>query len=324
MRLSPPNYRTIGQSTALDITYGGGEANVSIGLASLGMRARHVSKFPDTATGRAAELFLRGSGISTEGTATGGARLGLYFLEMGAAARPSKVTYDRAGSAFALCDPADFDWEKILEGTTWFHWTGITPAISQGATEALLEALQVCKAKGITVSADINYRKNLWKYGKTVKEVLPELISYTDIAIASKNDMKEVLEASVSLENDKFLPVAQLFMQQYQGVKLIVNTKRESVSANHNYLSGIAFNGSEVFETKKMEIVPIVDRIGGGDAFAAGFIYGMAQTFTIEKALQYGVAYSVLKHSVPGDANLATLADLEMVANGDTSGRLVR
>ena len=324
MRLSPPNYRTIAQSTNLDITYGGGEANVSVGLASLGLRARHVTKFPDTATGLAAELFLRGSGIATGGTAIGGSRLGLYFLEVGAAARPSKVTYDRADSAFALLDPQEFDWEKILEGTTWFHWTGITPAISQGAAEALLGALKVCRQRGITVSADINYRKNLWKYGKTVREVLPDLIAYTDIAIASKNDMKEVLDTSLSIENDKFLPVAQIFMQQYPSVKLIVNTKRDSVSANHNYLSGIAFNGTEVFETKKMEIVPIVDRIGGGDAFAAGFIYGMSQEFAVEKALQYGVAYSVLKHSVPGDANLAKLADLEMVANGDTSGRLVR
>ncbi len=325
MRLSTPGFSRFIQAEQFNVTYGGGEANVALSLAQLGIPAEHVTRFPDNDLGHAATSYFRKYGLQTEHIVYGGDRLGVYFLEFGAISRPSKIVYDRADSAFAQIQPGMIDWEKAFENAGWFHWTGITPAISDGAAQTLLEGIQLANRMGITVTSDTNYRKNLWQYGKSVRDVMPELVAGCDLIVCGKHDARDIFGLEVPKgEENTWVATCRRIMQEFPRVKRIVNTKRESMSASHNTLSGMLWNGKNYLTTPVHQIVPIVDRIGGGDAFMAGLIYGLQQYQDDQKALNFAVAASVLKHSIEGDANLATVAEIETVMSGDTSGKLSR
>jgi 2-dehydro-3-deoxygluconokinase len=325
LRLSTPGFARFIQADQFNATYGGGEANVAISLAQFGIPAAHVTRFPHNDLGKSASGLLRRYGVQTEYIIYGGDRLGIYFLETGAISRSSKVIYDRANSAFAGLQPGMLNWEEILTDAGWFHWTGITPAISEGAAQSCLEAIQTANKLGITVSADTNYRKNLWQYGKTAREVMPELVAGCDLILCSKGDAADMFGIEPRREDGSgFSSVCKQLQKQFPRVKKIVNTKRESISASHNTLTGVMWNGEEMLKTPVHQITPIIDRIGGGDAFIAGLIYGLFTYKNDQKALDFAVAASALKHSVEGDANLISADEVEPVMQGDSSGRLVR
>lgn len=324
LRLSTPNFSRFIQARQFDATYGGGEANVALSLAHLGIPSAHVTRFPDNDMGQAATALFKTYGVDMSHTVYGGDRLGIYYLEVGASVRPSKVVYDRAGSSFATISPGMIDWRSALQDAGWFHFTGITPAISQGAADACLEGIEVARSMGLTVSGDLNYRKNLWKYGKTAAEVMPDLAKGCDIVFASKGDMEEILGYEMPAENDKWVAAAEALTALCPNIKKVVNTKRQSVSANHNTLSAMLYEGGEVYKTGTLEINPIIDRIGGGDAFAAGYIYGELVYQDAKKALEFGLAAGVIKHSIEGDANLATVAEIEAIMRGEVTGKLSR
>lgn len=325
MRLTTPGFQRFTQARGFNATYGGGEANVAISLAQFGLETAHVTRFPDNELGEAAIQFLKGYKVNTDFMIKGGDRLGLYFLETGSSIRPSKIVYDRANSAFAGIAPEMIDWEKALEGASWFHWTGISPAISAGAAACCKTALEVAKAKGITVSGDVNYRKNLWQYGKTAKEVMPDLIALSDVLVIGIRDADEILD--ILPEANALNPETSVYdqvMARFPKVKKIVNTTRTSISASHNKLAGNLYDGSKFLTTTEYDINPIVDRIGGGDAFLAGLIYGMLELKGDQEALDFGVAASVLKHTIEGDANLASMEEVMDILSGNSSGRIKR
>ena len=324
MRLSTPNFSRFPQATQFDINFGGGEANVSSSLAILGIPASHVTRFPANDLGRTATNIFQKFGVGTEHIVYGGDRIGIYFVEKGAAMRPSKVVYDRANSSFASLNPTDFNWEKILKDTTWFHFTGITPAISEGAFQACLEAVQIANKMGITVSADVGYRSNLWKWGKRPNEIMPQLIEYCDVIVCSKGDAADMFGIIPNDEKGSFKSVYRQITEQFPKVKKVLTTKRGQISASHNTLFGRCWDGSQMIETASINIPDIVDRIGGGDAFMAGYIYGELIYKDCQKALEFAVAASALKHTIEGDFNLVSVQEVEAVVNGDVSGRLKR
>ncbi len=324
LRLSTPGFARFTQAQSFNATYGGGEANVALGLAYMGMPAAHVTRFPENDLGLAATQLLQKQGLDTKHIAFGGDRIGIYFLETGAAARASKVVYDRAGSAFAQLEPGMINWEAALEGATWFHWTGITPAISAGAAASCKEAIQVARNMGITVSADINYRKNLWQWGKKAHEVMPELIAGCDLLIAGEGDAEDILGIAPYAGMDSFESVSRQIIERFPQVKKVTTTRRTTVNASHNKLSGLLWNGSQLLETPTHDITHIVDRIGGGDAFMAGLIWGLTKYHDDQKALNFAVAASALKHTIEGDANLVTAGEVEQIMSGEGAGRLVR
>ena len=324
-RLSPAGYGRITQAQSLNITYGGGEANVAGGLAHIGIPAEHVTCFPNNELGKAAAGYYRQVGVDMSHTVYQEGRLGLYFVEFGAAMRPSKVTYDRADSAFANLNPADFNWKEIFTGAGWFHWTGITPAISEAAATALRAALKEAKAQGLTISADVNYRKNLWQYGKSVKEVMPELIAQCDIIVCGKGDAEDILDIVPNgSQKSGWHDICIQVMARFPNIKKIINTKRGQISASQNNLSATSFDGKKVIKSETVEISQIVDRIGGGDAFMAGYIYGNLVLGDEAKSLAFGVAASALKHTIEGDINLSTIDEIQTVMAGDITGRLKR
>lgn len=325
LRLSTPGHARFTQSAGFEATYGGGEANVAVSLAQFGLRAAHVTRFPDNGLGQAATEQLGRFGVETSHILYGGERIGIYFLETGASVRPSRIIYDRSRSAFADLQEDMIDWDAVLDGADWFHWTGITPAISAGAAACCKKAIEVARQKGIAVSADINYRKNLWQWGKTADQVMPELIAGCDLLVASTYDAKDILGiAPAAGEKDEEISVFCQIMERFPQVKKIVNTSRGSLSASHNTLMGKLYDGKQMRSTRTYDIQPIVDRIGGGDAFIAGLIYGLLVLKNDQQALDFGVAASVLKHTIEGDANLVTVEEVENLLGGDTSGRLVR
>jgi 2-dehydro-3-deoxygluconokinase len=324
-RLSPAGYGRITQAQSLNITYGGGEANVAGGLAHIGIPAEHVTCFPNNELGKAATGYYRQVGVDMSHTAYKEGRLGLYFVEFGAAMRPSKVTYDRADSAFANLNPADFNWKEIFAGAGWFHWTGITPAISEAAATALRAALKEAKAQGLTISADVNYRKNLWQYGKSVKEVMPDLIAQCDIIVCGKADAEDILDiVPDGRVKSGWHDICLQIKERFPNLKKIINTKRGQISASQNTLSATSFDGTTVIKSDTVEISQIVDRIGGGDAFMAGYIYGNLVYSDEAKSLAFAVAASALKHTIEGDINLSNLDEIETVMGGDITGRLKR
>ncbi len=324
-RLSPAGYGRITQAQSLNITYGGGEANVAGGLAHIGIPAEHVTCFPNNELGKAAAGYYRQVGVDMSHTVYQEGRLGLYFVEFGAAMRPSKVTYDRADSAFANLNPADFNWKEIFTGAGWFHWTGITPAISEAAATALRAALKEAKAQGLTISADVNYRKNLWQYGKSVKEVMPDLIAQCDIIVCGKGDAEDILDIVPNgSQKSGWHDICIQIKERFPNIKKIINTKRGQISASQNNLSATSFDGKKVIKSETVEISQIVDRIGGGDAFMAGYIYGNLVLGDEAKSLAFGVAASALKHTIEGDINLSTIDEIQTVMAGDITGRLKR
>lgn len=333
LRLSTPGYQRFAQATSFDACYGGGEANVAVSLANYGLDSSFVTALPKNDMGRACHMELKKYGVDTKDIAFGGERLGIYFLETGAVARASKVVYDRAHSAFSQVEKGQFDWDQIFEGVSWFHWTGITPAVSQGAADACLEAIQAANKKGITVSTDLNYRKNLWNYGKKASEVMPELVAGCDVVLGNEEDAEMVLGIKPEgidvtgghVEAEAYRSVSQQIMKRFPRVKKVITTLRGSVSANHNSWSGVLYDGKNLYTAPTYQITHIVDRVGGGDSFMGGLIYGLlTYTNDDEKALRFATAASCLKHTINGDFNQVTVEEVEKLMGGDASGRVSR
>jgi 2-dehydro-3-deoxygluconokinase len=333
LRLSPPGFLRFTQARSFDVIYGGGEANVAASLTQFGMPVDYVSRLPKNDIGAACLQFLRQYGIGTGKVALGGERLGIYFLENGAVQRGSKVIYDRANSSLATIQKGMLDWQAIFADTDWFHWTGITPAVSQGAAEVCLEAVQVAKQMGLTVSCDLNYRKNLWKWGKKASEVMPELVSFCDVAVGNEEDAEKVFgirapEADVTggtVEAGQYLYVCEELARRFPRLKTIAITLRGSLSASHNTWSGVLWQAGAFFNAPLYDITHIVDRVGGGDAFVGGLIYGLRTYGTdYQKALNFAVAASCLKHSIVGDFNQVSVTEVEGIMGGNVSGRVSR
>jgi 2-dehydro-3-deoxygluconokinase len=333
LRLSTPEHQRFTQTNSFVASFGGGEANVAVSLANYGLDAEFVTRLPQNDMGQAAVMDLRKYNVGTQNIVWGGDRLGIYFLETGAVARPSKVLYDRAHSAIAEIEPGMIDWDKVLEGVTWFHWTGITPAISDGAAKVCLEAIQVANKKGITVSCDLNYRKNLWKYGKKASDVMPELVKGCDVILGNEEDAEKVFGikpegVDVSkghVEGAAYESVGRQLMQKFPRAKKVIITLRGSVSADHNSWSGVLWDGNKLYQAPTYQITHIVDRVGGGDSFMGGLIYGLITYIEDDqKALNFAVAASCLKHTIHGDYNQVTVAEVEQLMKGDGSGRVVR
>jgi len=333
LRLSTPGYLRISQSKEFVATFGGGEANVAVSLANYGIPVDFVTRLPENDIGRACKMELQKYGVGTDKIVYGGERLGIYFLETGAVSRGSKVIYDRAHSAISEIKPGMIDWEKVFEGVVWFHWTGITPAISQGAADVCLEAIKMANHMGLTVSCDLNYRKKLWKYGKSCGEVMPALVAGTDIVLGNEEDAAMALDihpegvdvTAGHVEGAAYESVSKQVMERFPRCKKVITTLRGSVNANHNTWSGVLWNGEKMFEAPMYQITHIVDRVGGGDSFMGGLIYGLlTYKGDDQKALNFAVAASCLKHTVYGDFNQVTVEEVEKLMGGDASGRVAR
>ncbi|MEA5015526.1 MAG: sugar kinase [Candidatus Limiplasma sp.] len=333
LRLKSPGYERLLQSPALEATFGGGEANVCVSLANYGLDTSFVTVLPNHEIGAACMRELRGFGVDVSSIVTKPGRMGIYYMETGAVQRPSKVIYDRAGSAIAEAKVGDIDWKKAFAGATWFHITGITPAISQSAAELSLEAAKTAKELGLHVSCDLNYRKNLWKYGVTAQEFMTQLVRYVDTIIANEEDFQmslglkaasaEAVESG-ELNIDQYKAIAKLAMETYPNVKRVAITLRESKSANHNDWSACLYNGKDFYLSRKYAITDIVDRVGGGDSFGAGLIYGLNRYEDEKTALEFAVAASCLKHTISGDYNRVSVAEVESLMKGSGSGRVQR
>ena len=335
LRLSTPGYLRFSQARQFDATFGGGEANVAVSLANFGIDASFVTRLPDNDIARACLRDLRSYGVDTSQCITGGDRLGIYFLETGAVARPSKVVYDRAGSSIATIEPGMIDWDKVFGGADWFHWTGITPAISRGAAEVCLEAVRAAGRLGLTVSCDLNYRKNLWKYGQKASEVMPALVEGCDIILGNEEDAEKVFgikpegfdaaATAGAIDQGRFRSVAEQLMARFPRARKVVITLRGSINANHNTWGGVLWDGAKLYESPRYDITHIVDRVGGGDSFMGGLIYGLlSYPGDDAKALRFAAAASCLKHTVFGDFNQVTVAEVENLMKGDGSGRVSR
>ncbi len=331
LRLTPPGFERLLQSPVLQATFGGGEANVAVSLAQLGQKSRFITVLPPNAITNAFLGELRRFGVDDSQIVHGPGRLGIYFVETGANQRPSKVLYDRENSALALAKCGAIDWTKAFKDADWFHITGITPAISASAAELALESVQAAKKLGMQVSCDLNFRQNLWKWGKMAAEVMPELMKYTDVCIANEEDCQKCINVHVdidvesgSLERAKYKELCERVVATYPGVKMLAVTLRESKSASHNGWSACLFDGKEFLLSRTYDITHIVDRVGGGDSFAAGLIYGLRQLATPAEALEFAVAASALKHSIPGDFNRVTADEVKALVSGGGSGRVQR
>ncbi|MEN6548944.1 MAG: sugar kinase [Armatimonadia bacterium] len=332
MRLATKRFERFAQASEFEVTYGGGEANVAVSLANYGMKARFVTALPKNDLGEACLNAVRQWGVDTSYIVRQGDRLGIYFLESGAVQRGSKVVYDRANSAIAEVKPGDIDWDKTFDGADWFHWTGITPAISQGAADVCLEAIKAARAKGLTVSADLNYRKNLWKYGKKASEVMPDLVALCDVAIGNEEDAEKVFGISASgadveggkVEADAYREVAEGLTAKFPNLKKVSITLRGSLSASHNTWSGILYQGGEMFVGPLYDITHIVDRVGGGDSFCGGLIFAMLDGREPQACIDFAVAASCLKHSIHGDFNAVSVSEVEALIKGGGSGRVQR
>ncbi len=333
LRLCPPGYLRFSQANSFDVVYGGGEANVAASLANFKIPVDFVTRIPNNDIGEACISFMRGYGIGTEYIVRGGDRLGIYFFENGAMQRGSKVIYDRANSGLATIEKGMVDWDKAFANADWFHWTGITPAVSQSAAEACLEAVKKAKEKGLTVSCDLNFRAKLWKWGKKAGEVMPELLKYCDIALGNEEDAEKVFgikapESDVGsgkVEAEQYRFVVEELKKKFPNLKKIIITLRGSISASHNTWSGLLYDGSKIYVAPVYQITHIVDRVGGGDSFMGGLIYGL-RTYgeDMQKALNFAVAASCLKHTVMGDFNITTVSEVEGIMKGATAGRVSR
>ena len=331
LRLKAPGVERFFQSPSMEATFGGGEANVAVSLANYGMDAAFLTVLPNNVLGDEAVKELRKLGVDTSKIIRGKGRLGIYFLEGGANQLPSKVVYDRDYSAIALAKQGSIDWDKVFEGVDWFHITGITPAISESAMELSLESVKAAKAKNIIVSCDLNFRKNLWEYGKKAPEVMTELAKYVDIAVANEEDCQKSLGISIDvnvedgkLDSNAYKELSDKVLKKYPNMKMIAITLRESQSADINGWAACLNDRENFYVSRKYEIRDIVDRVGGGDSFAGGLIYGLNNYMDKKEALEFAVAASCLKHSIHGDFNRVSVSDVEKLAGGDASGRVQR
>ncbi len=334
LRLATPGYQRFIQSNQLNATFGGGEANVAISLANYGIPVEFITRLPNNEIADWCISELRKYNVGTDQIARGGERVGIYFLETGAVARPSKVVYDRANSSIAEVTKGMFKWKEILKDASWFHWTGITPAISQGAADACLEAIQTANEMGVPVSCDLNYRKNLWKYGKKASEVMPDLVAGCDVILGNEEDAEKVFgikpegfqveHTGGDVDATEFESVCKQLMQKFPRAKKVIITLRGSINANHNTWGGCLYS-DKLYQSKRYDITHIVDRVGGGDSFMGGLIYGLlTHEGDDQRALDFAVAASCLKHTVYGDFNLVSVSEVENLMKGDGSGRVVR
>lgn len=332
LRLATPGHLRFHQADVLEATFGGGEANVAVSLANYRIPVTYITKLPKNDIGDAAIKTLRKYNVNTNEIIYGGDRIGIYFMETGAVSRGSKVIYDRDHSAIAEIRKGEIQWENILKGASWFHWTGITPAISQGAADVCLEAIEVANQLGVTVSCDLNYRKNLWKYGKAAGEVMPELVKGTDIILGNEEDAEKVFGIRATstdvtrgiVQADAYKEVATALMNRFPKAKKVIITLRGSINADHNTWSGVLWNGQQLLKAPTYDITHIVDRVGGGDSFMGGLIFGFQHYQDDQKALNFAAAASCLKHTIKGDFNQVTVSEVEKLMQGDASGRVSR
>lgn len=335
LRLATPGNLRICQASEFGATFGGGEANVAVSLANYGYECQFVTRLPKNDLAAACLMDLHKHGVSTDHVVFGGERLGIYFLEAGAANRSSKVTYDRSHSSMAEIRPGMVDWETVLTDANWFHWTGITPAISEGAAEACLEAIRTANRLGIPVSCDLNHRNKLWKYGKSASEVMPELVAGCDLVLGNEEDAEKVFgikpegfdvtATQGKIDVIRFESVCKQLMARFPRLKRVAITLRGSINASHNTWGGVLYDGQKLHCSKRYDITHIVDRVGGGDSFAGGLIYGLlTYPEEPERALEFAAAASCLKHTICGDFNLVTVDEVERLMQGDGSGRVSR
>lgn len=331
LRLRSPNHERLFQSSTMEATFGGGEANVAVSLSNYGIDTQYCTILPDNILGDECMKTLRAFGVDVSKIQRGPGRMGIYFLESGANQLPSKVVYDRDYSAIALAGPGDIDWDHVFSGVDWFHITGITPGISESAMALSLEAVKAAKAKGIVVSCDLNYRKNLWNYGRKADEVMRQMASYIDIAIANEEDVQKALAITVDTEDiseeldlEKYRALSSKVLAAYPHMKMIAITLRESHSADWNSWAACLNDGEKFYISRKYEIRSIIDRVGGGDSFAGALIYSLNTYADKQQALEFAVAASCLKHSISGDFNRVALSDVEKLMCGDGSGRVQR
>ncbi len=333
LRLATPDHQRFTQVTSFDASFGGGEANVAVSLANFGLQTEYVTRLPDNDIGEACLMTLRKHNVGTNHIIRGGRRLGIYYLETGSVARPGKVIYDRANSSIAEIKPGMIDWNIVFNDAGWFHWTGITPAISESAAGVCLEAIKAAKQKGITVSCDLNFRKNLWKWGNTAREIMPALVQHCDIILGNEEDAEKVFgikpeDSDVTkghLSAVEYVSVCNKLMKQFPEAKKVIITLRGSINADHNTWSGVLWDGTRLFEAPEYQITHIVDRVGGGDSFMGGLIYGLlSYPGDDQEALNFAVAASCLKHTIHGDFNLVSVSEVEQLMKGDGSGRVIR
>ena len=337
LRLAPQGFLRFSQADSFDVVYGGGESNVAVSLANYGISVDFVTRLPKNDIGQCAMMEMRKRGVGVGKIVWGGERLGIYFLETGAVSRGSKVVYDRAHSSMSTVQSGMIDWEAIFEGVEWFHWTGITPAVSQSSADVCLEAVKAASKMGITISTDLNYRAKLWTYCDASKreQIMAELTSYCDIILGNEEDAEmhfgikpegiAVQTQGHDVKAAAFLSVCQQMMEKFPRAKKVITTLRGSISASHNTWAGVLYDGKTMYETRQYQITDIVDRVGGGDSFMGGLIYGLL-TYPEEdqRALDFAVAASCLKHTIKGDANLVTVDEVEKLMGGDASGRVAR
>ncbi len=335
LRLAPQGFLRFSQASSFDVVYGGGESNVAVSLANYGVPVDFVTRLPKNDIGECAMMEMRKRGVGVDKIIYGGDRLGIYFLETGAVSRGSKVVYDRAHSAICEIEPGMIDWEEVFKGAGWFHWTGITPAISQGAADACLEAVKVARRLGVTISTDLNYRAKLWNYGGDREKIMTELTSYCDVILGNEEDAEkhfgikpeglDITTQGHDVKAEAFLSVCKQMMKKFPNAKKVITTLRGSISASHNTWAGVLFDGKKMYETRQYQITDIVDRVGGGDSFMGGLIYGLLKyPGDDQNALDFAVAASCLKHTIKGDANLVTVDEVNKLMGGDASGRVAR
>jgi 2-dehydro-3-deoxygluconokinase len=329
LRLSTDSYLRFAQAKAFGASYGGGEFNVAVSLANYGVKAEFVTRLPENEIGTCALNEMRKMNVESKNIIYGGERLGIYFLETGAGARGSNVVYDRAHSAMATIKKGSIDWEKVLEGANWFHWSGITPALSESAAEACLEAIKVAHKLGLTISCDLNYRSKLWQYGKVPSTIMPELLQYCNVVLGDIDTayfMLGMSKVNPNYQDEKSLQVSytKLF-EIIPNLKTLATTLRYSVSASHQRIGGILFDGKKMYRTDVKEVTPVIDRVGSGDAFMGGLIYGLLEySNEVQKALDFAVAACCLKHTIAGDYNLVSLKEVENMLDGDSAGLVSR
>lgn len=334
LRLSAPDYLKLIQSNTLDVSYAGAEANVAVSLANYGIQTDYITCLPDNPIAERCIMELRGHKVGVDHILQTGKRIGILYLETGSNARPSKIYYDREDSSFATIRQGCIDWEEILKDADWFHWTGITPALSENAATECLKAIKTANKLNVTVSCDINYRGNLWKYGKTAQEVMPEMVAGSDIILGNEEDCEKVFSIKPKdfnaentdgkVDQASFKSVCQQMMEMFPRCKKMVVTLRGAINANHNTWGGVLYDGRQLYESHRYDITDIVDRVGAGDSFMGGLIFGLLHYQDNFKALEFATAASCLKHTLKGDFNWSTIAEVENLMNGYSSGRVKR
>jgi len=334
LRLSTPGNLRFSQARQFDATFGGGEANVAVSLANYGVDAHFVTRLPRNDIAETCVAELKGLGVDVDDIVYGGDRMGIYYLETGAVARGSKVVYDRAHSSISEIRPGMIDWREVLKGADWFHWTGITPALSQGAADACKEAIQVADELGVQVSCDLNYRKKLWKYGKTAAEVMPALVEGCDLILGNEEDAEmefgikpegfDAEKTGGEIDQARFQSVCRQLMQKFPRCKKVAITLRGSINASHNTWGGVLYDGNTLWQSRRYDITHIVDRVGAGDSFMGGLLYGLLTYGTDQEALEFAAAASCLKHTIVGDYNRVTVSEVEALVKGGGSGRVSR